>query len=104
MSTDTMNSDEVFQNRVLLELQHIRADVGDVRSSLGSDVSSLRSDVTSLRSEVQEFKEDVTIKFARIIDEISELRITTAQGFAALDKRVEILRHRVDRIERYLGL
>lgn len=81
---NTKMSDDVFQQKVLLELQFIRGSM-----ATKDDMSALRTEIRDVRMELK--------------TEIRGLRTTVLGGFQSMDKRIEILRKRIDRIERYLG-
>jgi len=72
------------------ELVRVRDDVGDLRSdvsALQSDVSVLKSDVSVLKSDVSVLKSDVSV----LKSDVSEIRETMAEGFARIEKRLDLI-------------
>lgn len=89
-------SDELFQQQVILELRYIRSSVDELQvraDRTDENVKALRHEMQDFRSEMQDMR-----------GELRELRSITAVGLKSLENCVEILRKRVDHIERYLEL
>jgi len=81
-------NDKLFQQKVLLEFEYLRTRLNEcpTRSEMNAEFAAMREEVRGIRTDV------------------SDLRITTAQGFESCLGLFKIIGKRLDRIERHLGL
>jgi chromosome segregation ATPase len=95
MQEKVMTDDEIFQKRVLLELQYIRQQVERI-DNLESSVQDLRQTTSKLVTSVEELRQTT----GKLESSVEELRRTISRletSVAQLDSRVGRLERQVDR-------